>query len=183
MPFGLGQPSAAGSGLEVISYKRRSSKLSAWGLGFGFWVLGFGFWVLDLGFGFWILGFGFWVFEFWILGFGFWDVGFWNLGFGIWVLGFLVFGILGFGFWILDLGFRFWVLGFGFWFLKGVCLKFTGYNIKRSRQWVISEDESCRGFTLCNDVPKRLSDRSWAASRPDRARGLDFRVQGSGFRV
>ena len=109
-------------------------------------------------FGFWILGFGFWILD---LGFGF-------LGFGFW--------FLGFGFWILE--FEIWVLDFGFWILepKGLGLKFTGYNINRSRQRVIAEDESCKGFTLCSDVPKRLSDRSRAASRLGRARGLDFKV-------
>ena len=78
------------------------------------------------------------------------SLGFWVLDFGFWVLGF---GILGFGFWIL---------GLGFWNLKGLGLKFTGFNIIRSRQWVIAEDESCRGFTR-SDVPKRLSDRSLGA--------------------
>ena len=34
---------------------------------------------------------------------------------------------------------------------------------------------SCRGFTLCSDVFKRLFDRSRAASRLGRARGADFR--------
>ena len=80
--------------------------------------------------------------------------------------------VLGFGLWVLNLGF--WILGFGFWNLEGLGLKFTGYNMKRSRQWVIADDDSCRGFTLCSDVPQRLSDRSQAASRLDRARGLDF---------
>ena len=39
---------------------------------------------------------------------------------------------------------------------------------------MIAEDESCGGFILCSDVPKRLSDRSRAASLLGRARGLDF---------
>ena len=68
-----------------------------------------------LGFGLWVLDFGFWVLRF---GFGFW---FWILGFEFWIL----------GFGLLALVFGFWILG------KGLGLKFTGYNIKRSRRWVI----------------------------------------------
>ena len=58
----------------------------------------------------------------------------------------LGFRIFGFGLGVL--GFGFWALDFGFCNLKGLGLKFIGYNIKRSRHWVIAEDESCRGFTL-----------------------------------
>ena len=106
------------------------------------------------------------------------DFGLWVLGFGFWALDFGS-GLLIFSGCLLDLGFG--ILGFGFWGvgfrnLKGLGLKFTGSNTRRSRQWVMAEDESCRGFTLCSDVPKRLSDRSRAASRLARAHGLDFRA-------